>query len=296
MKLKKILAVISAAALMGALSLPVFAEATPGQASNDKLVMVTNKPNATKQEVSEAVAEVTSLLNQSTDKEMSVSGNAVEQGLRYFDMEEEDGGENMKRDTVQGVVYRCDNDATVNVSSCDFLHETGEIKVEATASGTSGHGYSLTIKLDPNSDVKEYRVIETSNMLSFEQPVQVDGYMTKNGYEKSVTIWVPHFTTFVLQPVNESGSTGGGEQGGQTSGNNNTNTNTTTSNSNTQTVTSSQSTSTQNTSAATSSVEAENPIKATGSDMNLTVFVVVALAVAAACGLGVVSKKSRKSE
>lgn len=290
MKLKKILAVVSAAVLMGALSLPVFAEATPGQASNDKLVTVTNKPNATKQEVSEAVAEVTSLLNQNTDKAMSVSGNAVEQGLRYFDMEEEDGGENMNKDTVQGVVYRCDDDATVNVSSCDFLHETGEIKVEATATGTSGHGYSLTIKLDPNSDVKEYKVIETSNMLSFEQPVQVDGYMTKNGYEKSVTIWVPHFTTFVLQPVSKSGSTGDGEQGGQTSGNNNTNTN------NTQTVTSSQSTSTQNTSAATSSVEAENPIKATGSDMNRTVFVVVALAVAAACGMGVVAKKSRKSE
>ena len=40
----------------------------------------------------------------------------------------------------------------------------------------------------------------------------------------------------------------------------------------------------------------ENPIKATGSDMNLTVLVVVALAVAAACGMGVTSKKSRKSE
>lgn len=299
MKLKKILAVIAAAAMAATLSLPVFAEATPGQDSQDiaiELIGMTQNPEMNVAEAEQKMKELTDKL-QNTD--VTVSAEMMTAAMSFFDRMEDDGQENIHKmdastDEVT-VSYRSQNGDTMTVNSVSMDAESGKIVLEATGN-KDGFGYAITVDLPSDTKVTSYKVtMAGDNAQTIDAVVPVKGYEENGAMHKFVTFWVPHFTTYELTAFTTAGTSGegGGNEGGNGNASSGNNSNTT---SNTQTVTSSQNTSTQNTSAATSSVEGENPIKATGSDMNRTVFVVVALAVAAACGLGVASKKSRKSE
>lgn len=299
MKLKKILAVVSAAVLMGALSLPVFAEATPGQDSQDiamKLIGMTQDPEMNVAEAEQTMKELTGNLQ---NTEVTLSAEMMTAAMSFFDRMEDDDQENIHKMDVStdevAISYRSQNGDTMTVNSVSLDEESGKIVLDATGSN-NGFGYAITVDLPSDTKVTSYKVtMAGANAQAIDAVVPVKGYEEGGVMHKFVTFWVPHFTTYELTAFTTAGASGEGSGNGNGSSGNNGNSSST-NNNNTQTVTSSQSASTQNTSAATSSVEAENPIKATGSDMNRTVFVVVALAVAAACGLGVASKKSRKSE
>lgn len=322
MKLKKILAVISVAVLMGALSLPVFAEATPGQNSQDtaiKLLGMTQNPDMDVEKAENTMKELTVNLQ---DTEVTVSAEMMTAAMSFFDrMENDDQGAIWKQyaSTEEVTVsYRSQNGDTMTVNSVSLDAESGKIVLDATGSD-DGFGYAITVDLPSDTRVTSYKVtMDGENAQQIDATVPVKSYLDEdNTTHKYVTFWVPHFTTYVLTSFSTDTAAA-----------------TTTTTTTTSTVTASSGDAIQyytckvcgyhNWTATeegyrcdncgyiesekqltgygnvkgvyTPKTGAENPIKATGSDMNRTVFVVVALAVAAACGLGVASKKSRKSE
>lgn len=279
MRLKKIASVIAAVAMAATLCMPAFAEATPGEIANSAAEQAAASQDIG--EIGSYVEQATQSLKTSTEP-VTVSVPVTSQALRYFDMAEEKGWVNAKQSG--GLIYRCDNEATVN-ATCDVDNDY-VITVDATASGDSAHGYALSVKLPLDCSVQSYTLSETSGQLSFKATVQVQNV---GGQFKMVTFWVPHFTTYVLTPVGFSASSSsneeeGGNGGSSNGGSSNNNATTTT----TQTVTSAAST------AQAVAAPTENPIKKTGVSMDMTMVVVVALAAAAVCGMGVAVKKSHK--
>lgn len=262
MRLKKIASVVAAAAMALTLSMPAFAEATPGEIAN---------------ELGQTVAEQTAALRDASGA-VTVSAGLTSQALQYFDLAEEQGlvsavsiGDNL--------VYRCDNGVTIN-ATCTVADDY-TVTIDATANGDSAHGYALTVRLPMDCNVTAYGVSETTGAVNFQATAVVQ---TVDNQFKMATFWVPHFTTYVLTPVTTTGSDGeGGGNGGSGS--------TTTTSTSTPAAAS-----TTAPAAASTTVSAENPIKATGASMDMTLFVVVALAAAAVCGMGVAVKKSRKGE
>lgn len=301
MKLKKILAVVAAAAMAATLSLPVFA-ATPGETAQSAawtLIGMTQNPDMKVEDAEVKMETITSSLQEPTT---SVSSEMMSAALSFFDRMESDQEDNINTTSVTvdevDVTCRSRVNDPVTINSVKVDASTGKVTLDAEATtGNDSFGYAITVELPADTNVTSYKIAMLGdNAQTIDAVAPVKGYEEGGVMHKFVTFWVPHFTTYELTAYTTTGASGEGS--GNESGNENdsSSNNTTTNNNNTQTVTSKQNASTQNTSAATSSVEAENPIKATGSDMNRTVFVVVALAVAAACGMGVVSKKSRKSE
>lgn len=319
MKLKRVLSFGAAAALAVCLSVPVMAESTPGE----QIANVTENPGATMKEVGTAVAAMTSVY-QNSQEAVEIPASVTDQALRYFDMAEEKYAEGdtsvMAKGQDLGVTWRCDTGASVEVTSHTYGTDNGVVTVVAEAVGAeSAYGYSLTVQLDSSMNYTEYTVTEKNGDVAFESTAKVKAYLSDNGYEKIVTFWVPHFTTYILTPV--TGNTGSTES-------------------------TSASTSAPVTSAPVADdgivyytcpacgyhnwtateegyrcdscgyIESqkqlsgygnvkgvyspktgtENPIKATGSDMSHVAIVVVALAVAAACGMGYAAKKSGKAE
>lgn len=319
MKLKKILAVVAAAAMATTLSLPVFAEATPGQDSQSaaiKLIGMTQNPDMDVEQAENTMKELTANLQ---DTNVTVSAEMMTAAMSFFDRMEDDQDPGTKKvDASQGDVslsYRCENGDSMTVNSVSLDEESGKVVLDATAA-ESEYGYAVTVDLPADTRVTTYKItMQGENAQQIDATVPVKSYLDEdNTTHKYVTFWVPHFTTYVLTSFSTDTAAA----------------TTTTSAS----VTASSGDSIQyytckacgyhNWTATeegyrcdncgyiesqkqltgygnvkgvyTPKTGAENPIKATGSDMNRTVFVVVALAVAAACGLGVASKKSRKSE
>lgn len=277
MRLKKIASVIAAVAMAATLSMPAFAEATPGEIANNAAEQAAASQDIG--EIGSYVEQATQSLKSSTES-VTVSVPVTSQALRYFDMAEEKGWVNAKQSG--DLIYRCDNEATVN-ATCN-VGDDYVITIDATASGDSAHGYALSVKLPLDCNVQSYALSEASGQLYFTATAQVQNV---GGEFKMVTFWVPHFTTYVLTPVGFSGSTSSNEEesGSSNSSSNNSN--------NTTTATTKTTTSVASTAQAVEA-PAENPIKKTGVSMDMTMVVVVALAAAAVCGMGVAVKKSHK--
>lgn len=320
MKLKKILAVVSATVLMATMSLPVFAEATPGENSQSTAIELIGMTQNPEMDVAKAENKMKDLTGYLQDTQVTVSAEMMTAAMSFFDRMEEDGQGNIhKMDASTDKValsYRCKNGDSMTVNSVSLDEESGKIVLDATAA-VSEYGYAVTVDLPADTRVTTYKItMEGDNAQKIDATVHVKSYIDKdNTTHKYVTFWVPHFTTYVL-----------------TSFSNDTAAETTTTTTSSTTVSSGDAiqyytckacgyhnwTATeegyrcdncgyiesQKQLAGYGNVKGvyspktgtENPIKATGSDMNLTVLVVVALAVAAACGMGVASKKSRKSE
>lgn len=325
MKLKKIFAVVSATVLMATMSLPVFAEATPGQEVQDaawKLLAMTQDPDMNENEAGTVMEGITADLKDTT---VPVSSETMTAALSFFDrMEDDNSGSIQKKEaTVSGIAmsYRSQADDTMQIKSLSLDEATGKITLDAEAvvSGDDSFGYAITVELPANTNITTYKITMLgNNAQDIHATVPVKAYEEGGVMHKFVTFWVPHFTTYVLTSFSN-------DPAAET-------TNTTTTTTSSTTVSSGDAiqyytckacgyhnwTATeegyrcdncgyiesQKQLAGYGNVKGvyspktgtENPIKATGSDMNLTVLVVVALAVAAACGMGVASKKSRKSE
>lgn len=323
MKLKKIFAVVSAAVLMATMSLPVFAEATPGESSQSTAIELIGMTQNPEMNVAEAENKMKDLTGYLQDTQATISSEMMTAAMSFFDrMEDDNSGSIQKKEaTVSGIAmsYRSQADDTMQIKSLSLDQATGKITLDAEAvvSGNDSFGYAVTVDLPADTRVTTYKItMEGDNAQKIDATVPVKSYIDKdNTTHKYVTFWVPHFTTYVL-----------------TSFSNDTAAETTTTTTSSTTVSSGDAiqyytckacgyhnwTATeegyrcdncgyiesQKQLAGYGNVKGvyspktgtENPIKATGSDMNLTVLVVVALAVAAACGMGVVSKKSRKSE
>lgn len=319
MKLKKILALISATALMATMSLPVFADATPGESSQriaNELIGLTQNPGMN---VAQAEKKMKDLTDSLQNTKVTISAEMMSAAMNFFDRMEDDNQKNIRKAdaSADGVAlsYRCENGDSMTVNSVSLDGGSGKIVLDATAA-ESEYGYAVTVDLPADTNVTTYKItMQGENAQQIDATVPVKSYLDKdNTLHKYVTFWVPHFTTYVLTSFSNSTAA---------------ETTTTTSSA---TVSSGDTieyytckacgyhnwTATeegyrcdncgyiesQKQLAGYGNVKGvyspktgtENPIKATGSDMNQTILVVVALAVAAACGMGVVSKKSRKSE
>lgn len=327
MQMKKIVSVVAAAAMAAAFCVPAYA-ATPGEVAGDLAQAVagnvTSNWDANKAVASELMGEMTSQIKSNPD--ITVTQEMNDAALLYFDV-----AEGNKDDVIAksvgvepfygtGMVYRKAADASdLTVNSFDYNGQ-GVITVDATEGSTpSEYGYAISVTLPADGNNNYYYEVSMQDGQEIAVTVPVTSYMDENGQQLyMITFWAPHFTTYVLTPVDlngndqtdeenpdESGNQDGqdnpsddGNQGGEGSSDNNGN-----QGGEQQTVTSDDSSSSSSdestaasTTTATTATVAENPIKATGVSMNLSVFAVVACAAVAACGAGVAVKKSHKGE
>lgn len=312
MNLKKIAALVAVLAMAASLSMPAFAEATPGES----LAVVAQKPNATVEEVGNAVKDMTAAIN--ADKETVVSPVLIDQGMRYFDMQEEAGNIDVSqvKEATEYKVISSSADGVGSVQMVKYPVETGEASIDVKTSGKNEYGFLVCVKFPVSVSATECSVSYSNNNAnySYQYTAKVENV---GGQFKMVRFWVPHFSQYDLKLI-------GGTSSGSASTSTTTSTTTTsTSQSNIQYYTCKACgyhnwTATeegyrcdncgyiesQKQLAGYGNVKGvyapktgtENPIKATGADMNSTAFVVVALAVAAAFGMGYVAKKSGKAE
>lgn len=292
MRLKKLFAVIAAAALTAAMCLPVAADetATQGQVAQGdalELIGMTQDPNM---DVSAAEQKMEKLTATLQDKDVTLSSEMMTAALAFFDRMENDQQSNIQKDAVEesdGVelYYRSEDGDSMTLNSVSMDNNGGKIVLDADGSGQTAFGYAITVELPANTNVTKYKITMLGNdAQQIDAVVPVTSYIDENNVTHHiVTFWVPHFTTYELTTYTTStvsGSDGSGSSSDQTS-------TTQTSSGN------KEATATQN---AIASAAEENPIKATGSDMSMVVFAVVALAGVAACVMGIASKKSRKSK
>ena len=316
MNLKKIAALVAVLAMAASLSMPAFAAATPGESANSALVTVAQNPSATVEAVGDAVQEMTNLIN--TDQETVVSPVLIDQGMRYFDMQEETGNIDDNSQVKEGTEYKVISSAN-GVSSVQMVKysvETGEASIDVKTSGRNEYGFLVCVKFPVSVSATECSVSYSNNNenYSYQYTAKVENV---GDQFKMVRFWVPHFSQYDLKLI------GGTSSGSASTSTTTSSTTTSTSQSNIQYYTCKACgyhnwTATeegyrcdncgyiesQKQLAGYGNVKGvyapktgtENPIKATGADMNCTAFVVVALAVAAALGMGYVAKKSGKAE
>lgn len=289
MQMKKIVSIAAAAAMAAAFCVPAYA-ATPGEVAGDLAQQVLdltaedwsgNKAAAT-EKMSELTAQVKS------DSAITITQKMNNAALSYFDAAENNGDSVISKSVGvekfygTGMVYRKDADAS-DLTVNSFDNDQGVITVDATEGGTSSDcGYAISVTLPADGNNNYYYNVSMQDGQQVDVTVPVTSYVDENGQQLyMITFWAPHFTTYVLTPVNVNQNQGGEQQ----------------------TVTSDDSSSSSSdesiaasTTTATTATVAENPIKATGVSMNLSVFAVVACAAVAACGAGVAVKKSHKGE
>lgn len=318
MNLKKIAALVAVLAMAASLSMPAFAAATPGENTNKALVSVAQDPDATVKEVGDAVKEMTNLIN--TDQEAVVTPVLVDQGMRYYDMKEEEG--NIAAGQVkEGAQYKVISDTVDGVSSVNMVEystETGKASIDVTTSGKNEYGFLVCVKFPVSVDATQCSISYSNNNEKYDYQYIAEVENVGDQF-KMVRFWVPHFSQYDLQLT--GGTSSGSDSTSASTGT--TSTSTSTSQSAIQYYTCKACgyhnwTATeegyrcdncgyiesQKQLAGYGNVKGvyapktgtENPIKATGADMNCTAFVVVALVVAAALGMGYVAKKSGKAE
>lgn len=224
------------------------------------------------------------------------------------------------------VTYSGDSETNIRLDSLKI--DGDSVVLESTVDGTqSDMGYIVEISMPDVQDGTLYEVVNSQSTVSF---VKEDNTpLTFAVYGEKLTFWVPHFSTYAFARV----STSGGNSSNSNSSSSETQTSaaaptatakqasgdtiqyytcpacgyhnwTATSEGyrcdNCGRIESEKQLSgygnVKGVYEPAAAAVAENPIKATGSDMSLMIFAVVALAGVAACGLGVVSKKSRKGE
>ncbi len=289
MQMKKIVSVVAAAAMAAAFCVPAYA-ATPGEVAGDLAQQVLdltaedwsgNKAAAT-EKMSELTAQVKS------DSAITITQKMNNAALSYFDAAENNGDSVISKSVGvekfygTGMVYRKDADAS-DLTVNSFGYNEGVITVDATEGGTSSDcGYAISVTLPADGNNNYYYNVSMQDGQQVDVTVPVTSYVDENGQQLyMITFWAPHFTTYVLTPVNVSQNQGGEQQ--------------TVTSDDSSNSSSDESTAASTTTATTATV-AENPIKATGVSMNLSVFAVVACAAVAACGAGVAVKKSHKGE
>lgn len=289
MQMKKIVSVVAAAAMAAAFCVPAYA-ATPGEVADGTadyvLSLTASNWAGNKAKGSAAMEELTSQVR--ADSSITVTQVMNNAGLSFFDICESTKDEDIAKvvgvEEYSGleVVYRKAADASDLTVNSFVYNGKGVITMDVTEGSTpSKYGYAVTVMLPAESDVYYYNVsIQNGQLITVTVPVTA--YVDKDGTtRKMVTFWAPHFTTYVLTPVNVSQNQGGEQQ--------------TVTSDDSSSSSSDESTAASTTTATTATV-AENPIKATGVSMNLSVFAVVACAAVAACGAGVAVKKSHKGE
>lgn len=332
MNKKKILAVVAAAAMTATMSLPVFAEdATPGEISQNNVEVVkdllANKPvwddsdkNSAKGAIATYVSNVTAENNVVTEDMATCVIEAYSKMPEAFEKAEE------------GTVFfysEAGQSENITLNKLDISDEKDSVTIDVKADNKSELGYIVEIPMPDVEDNTEYAVVFCSDGTEFVQ----DRTNTNKDFSFKVkdgmlTIWVPHFTTYTLNQVSTTSTT--------TTNNSSSSETQTSAAAPAATAKQASGDTIQyytcpacgyhNWTATsegyrcdncgriesekqlsgygnvkgvyepTAAAVAENPIKATGSDMSLMIFAVVALAGVAACGLGVVSKKSRKVE
>lgn len=295
MQMKKIVSGFAAVALALCLSMPAFAEATPGEVANSTAWDVID---ATQQgDVNKATNEMKEMVASLQDNAVTVSSEMTSAGLAYFDMLEETG--NPGRDygkesgsNSDGVNYVIRSEATgMSVGgNLELSEDAAVITFTADPSQPSSTGYAITVYLPDNASATSYSVMMLGdNAQRNDSVVPVKSYMREDGStQKYVSFWVPHFTTYQLTAVGVQPSEPE-QQPQQPSGNTQNGSNNTQAN-NTQ---ASSTPAAASVASAPAAAVAENPIKKTGLDMNFTAFAMAAAAAAAVCGLGYAAKKSK---
>ncbi len=296
MKLKKIMSVVAAATLAAALCVPAFAaeEATPGEAAQDAATDVMEAIN--EGNLDTAKESMKNMTQQLQDQSVTVSSWMSVSGVAYFDYLDENQDSSLAKDSFS------EGDSTVWIrgtgtagdlalSSLDIVPETNTItvSVDLNAGATaSADGYAVTIQLPSSITATTLKVsmINEENNQPNDTIVAVDSVFDGINVHKSVSFWVPHFTTYQLTPISL-------EQPSQS--NNNTvkdeHPEIAEAIANGTWGKDDNATSTSSTSAVT-----ENPIKKTGTEMSVVLFAVTVLAAVAVGGVGVAVNKSRKGE
>lgn len=225
MRLKKVLAVISATVLMATLSLPVFADdATAGEKSQGyawELLAMTQNPDMDVAGAKEKMEQMTDEIK--SDEATTVSAEMMTAALTFFDRMEDgytaDGKQensdykiNVQDGTKNDVTYSCrsqEND-TITVDNVS-LDNGGTITFSAAATDSKLGilGYAITVDLPADATQTFYKFVqEDSNAQPIDAVVPVKSYLDKNNVtHKYVSFWVPHFTTYVLTPVSVSETT-----------------------------------------------------------------------------------------
>lgn len=239
----------------------------------------------------------------------------------FKDSTEKDGAEG------NTVTYSGSSGTDIQLDSLQIDEDS--VVLKSTVNGTqSDVGYIVEISMPGVPNGTRYEVVNSESDVAFKEKDNVEiplSYVVENG---KLTFWVPHFSTYAFTRVSTSG--------GNSSNSNSSSETQTSAAAPTATAKQASGDTIQyytcpacgyhNWTATNegyrcdncgriesekqlsgygnvkgvyepaAAAVAENPIKATGSDMSLMIFAVVALAGVAACGLGVVSKKSRKGE
>ena len=290
MQMKKIVSGFAAVALALCLSMPAFAEATPGEVANSTAWDVIG---ATQQgDVNKATNEMKEMVASLQDNTATVSSNMTSAGLTYFDMLEEKGKGYYRSAGAEssGIQYKVRYDIDGGFASgpdaVTCSADANVITFTAIAgSAPSSTGYAVTLYLPDNASATSYSVMMLGdNAQRNDSVVPVKSYMREDGStQKYVSFWVPHFTTYQLTAVGVQPSEPE-QQPQQPSGNTQNGSN------NTQ---ASSTPAAASVASAPAAAVAENPIKKTGLDMNFTAFAMAAAAAAAVCGLGYAAKKSK---
>lgn len=322
MKLNKILAVVAAAAMAATLSLPVFAEATPGQIANEssqKVVNLLNKETWTEEDKETATNCIKEYVAAATDSANSnvVTANMAYSAIGTYNKLGDEAFSNAERE-LDGVTVTFHGDKEqpedITLKRLEIDEDTVTIEAEATKSDM---GYVVEIPVAGVPDGTQFVVADSDSGVTYVKEDNGKEDNTFTVHDGKLVFYVLHFTTYTLKKVS---------------------------------TVSADSTTTPSATAAPAAATSkdsiqyytckacgyhdwtateegyrcdncgyiesqkqlagygnvkgvyspetgtENPIKATGSDMSPMIFAVVALAVAATCGMGVASKKSRKSE
>ena len=284
MKLKKIMSVVAAATLAAALCVPAFAaeEATPGEVAQGKASDVVEAIQSGNAEAAKtAMKDMTAKLQ---DETVTVSPQMHNAGLAYYDYLESTGAVT-REDLGNEVSIRNTNGDTVTLNSCtiDAAANTVTVDIDVTDVVSVEDGYSVTIDLPSNMTATYLKVSMINEATN--QPNDSVAEVRSVGGQKSVTFWVPHFTTYQLTPISVEQPSQGNNTvkdehpeiaeaiaNGTWGKDDN-------------------ATSTSGTSAVT-----ENPIKKTGTEMSVVLFAVTVLAAVAVGGVSVAVNKSRKGE
>lgn len=218
MNLKKIAALVAVLAMAASLSMPAFAEATPGQIVNENayelmtgLDALKNPGSMTEEEVRVATEKavknveacVTSFANGETNVvtetladamvDIYTNPNLADLKAKVFGAEKEEGDVR---------VSGASNDVTIQSLESDA--ETGKVSVTVNAKGApSGSGYIVSIKMPEGiPDGAQYRVEDGDSGVIY---AYNDGNKKDEDFPFSVQggeliFWVPHFTTYTLVP------------------------------------------------------------------------------------------------
>lgn len=290
MQLKKMLAMAVVTVMAAALCVPAMAEeATPGEIAGTNATVIKSNAsdwNTNKDTLISAATEMTAQLSDTTAN-ATINQEMSNAGLAFFVAAEKNKAAEVDGDAEaynkNGVQVKYSKQATADaltINSCT-VSDTGVVTLDATQGDNgSAYGYAIAIVLPDDTKAAGYRITMTgegAQPVDMVAPVQYsyDEDVKKN--IKQVTFWVPHFTTYELQPVSVTVPTQPTPAP-------------------TVTVTSEEEAKEETAQPTPTPVVAENPIKKTGTSMNLSMMAVVAVAAVAACGAGVAVKKSHKGE